>query len=105
MGNLKIILAIILGIFLVGCSKSVEEDLPKEPIEETSIEFGNPPEFAIVSGNHGTSGTLDKYCWEVNGKTCALEATPPNERLQGIHPIRLNQEEKVNFFIFHTIST
>ena len=87
----------ILGIFLIGCSKNVEEDLPKKPIEETSIEVGNPPEVIIGSVELGTQATLDKYCWEEKRKTCALEATPSKEILQGRRRIRLNQGEKVIF--------
>jgi len=95
--KIKIILAILIGILLVGCTKNIEEDLPKEPLEETSKEIGNPPEVALISGTLGIPLTLDKYCWEEEGKTCALEATPPKELLQEKHPIRLDQGEKVTF--------
>jgi hypothetical protein len=95
--KMKIILLILTGIILIGCSKTVEENLPKEPPKVISNGIENPPIFRIVSGDHGTPGTLDKYCWEEEEKTCALEATPPKERLKGIHPIRLDQEEKITF--------
>lgn len=88
---------ILIGIFLVGCAKNVEEDLPKEPLEETSKEIGNPPNVNLYSGDQTVAGTEDIYCWEAEGKTCTLEATPPEERLQGIHPMRVDQGEKITF--------
>jgi len=74
LGKLKIILLMNLGVFLLGCSKSVEEDLPKKPIEETSIEVGNPPTVQLISGGQAIARTVDKYCWEQKRKTCALDS-------------------------------
>ena len=52
-----------------------------------------------ISGDQTVAGIEDKYCWEVEGKTCELEATPPKERLQlqGEQPMRLDQGEKITF--------
>lgn len=99
MRKTKIILLILIGIFLVGCSKNVEEDLPKEPIEETSIEIGNPPNVYIVFDDHGTPVTLDKYCWdeEENDKTCSIEPTPPEELLRGQTHLSVAQGAELSF--------
>ena len=57
----------------------------------------------VCSGDQTVSGTMDKYCWEVEGKTCALEATPPEELLQGMTPISVDQGEKISFSLPHHI--
>ena len=99
-------LILLIGIFLVGCSENVEEDLPKEPPEETSKEVGNPPNIRlIVFSDHGTPGTLDKYCWEEeeDDKTCSIEPTPPEERLRGETHLIVAQGAELFLFFPHQI--
>ena len=99
MGKTKIISLILISIFLVGCTKNVEEDLPKEPPMKISNEIGNPPNIFIVFDDHGTPVTLDKYCWneEENDKTCSIEPTPPEELLRGETHLSVAQGAELSF--------
>ena len=97
MKKVKIILIILIGIFLVGCSENdiIEEVIPEEPTEELL----SSPDVSLHVGDLTINGTLDRYCWEEGGTTCSLEPTSPKERLKEERPLRVNPEVKVNIII------
>ena len=94
----KILISILIGIFLVGCTEN--EVVKEEPVVDPPQEIGKPFDFYVLDENStGYDAILDTFCWEEEevDKTCSLEPTPPNELLKRETHISLTRESKVSF--------
>lgn len=83
MGKTKILFIILIGIFLVGCSKN--DVIEEEPLVDSSQEIGQPFDISVHDGDQTNNLKLDSFCWaeEEEDKTCSIEPRPPHELLQG----------------------
>lgn len=92
-----IILSVLLGLTMAGCSddKPVEEEshLPLE----SNLTMLKPPLLSVDAGGAGTHVELGKYCWEEEDKTCNIEPNNPQELLIGLTSMTVEPGQQISF--------
>lgn len=121
MGMTRLILALLIGILLIGCSKNdtiedkllidlpektddientpsdTNNELPSDSSKEVDIERARPLELMVTSGDNTTGVRLDKYCWEKGEKKCNIEPDHPKELLEGLPPLKVKPGGIIDF--------
>ncbi|MDN4606233.1 hypothetical protein [Sporosarcina highlanderae] len=95
--------AFILFLFLLltACSqtdKNHENPTGGEPIQKTKQDFGKPVLHIGVDAGV-TMAIIDKYCWEVEGKTCSIVPDKPHDLLLGKFSLTVPKGQEISFRI------